>query len=210
MIISVIIPAYNEEKVIARTLKSIPSNIETIVVCNGCTDNTAKIAKKFKAKVYEVSGPNVSHARNVGAKNASGTMLVFLDADISLESNTLKEISKSGYEIGTTYVKPNNDKFLAKLFLWIKSRIHKLGNSTGIVFCKDYVFKDVGGFNETVKWREDGIFLRKARKKFKFGVVKAYVINDMRRYEKEGYMKFLFFWLRNIIFPTKKPYPFVR
>ncbi len=210
MKVSVIIPAYNEERVIAKTLQSIDPNVETIVVCNGCTDKTEEIVKQFKIKLLKIKEPNVAYARNVGAHHAKGNLFIFLDADVQLEKDVIKKIVESGYEIGTTYVKPNNNKFIAKFFLIIKSQIHRFGNSTGIVFCKDYVFHDIGGFNPKLRWREDGVFLRKAKKKFKFGVVKAYVINDMRRYEKHGYWKFLLFWLRNIIFLSKKKYPTVR
>ena len=56
--ISVIIPAYNEEKYIEKTLKSIKKqnfkHYETIVVCNGCTDNTKDIAKRYADKVLVI------------------------------------------------------------------------------------------------------------------------------------------------------------
>ena len=51
MAVSVIIPAYNEESVIETTLKSIPENVQKIVICNACTDKTAEIAYKKATKI---------------------------------------------------------------------------------------------------------------------------------------------------------------
>ena len=95
--LSIIIPAHNEEKFIGKTLKSIFEqpyrDFEVIVVCNGCKDNTAKVARKFNVRVLEFSFSNVSKARNIGAKYANGERLVFLDADTMVEKNTLEKLS---------------------------------------------------------------------------------------------------------------------
>ena len=93
--ISVVIPAYNEEKYLEKTLNRLPKNLELIVVCNGCTDKTAQIAKKY-AKVISISDKNVSKARNLGAKNSSGKILIFLDADTCfISEKSFSEIEKT-------------------------------------------------------------------------------------------------------------------
>ena len=84
--ISIVVPAYNEEKYIEKTLKLIPKNIEVIVVCNGCTDDTEKIAKKY-AKTYSIKERNVSLARNYGADKSHGDIIMFLDADTLINKN---------------------------------------------------------------------------------------------------------------------------
>ena len=69
--ISIIIPALNEEKVIERTLKSIQNseykNYETIVVANGCTDKTVE-KSKLANRIIVTKKKGVSRARNLGAK----------------------------------------------------------------------------------------------------------------------------------------------
>jgi len=95
--ISVIIPAYNNEKYIAETLKSLQAqsfkDFEVIIVNDGSTDNTQKIIDSFdddriKSVVQENAG--VSAARNRGIKEATGEYVCFLDADDLYEKNSLE------------------------------------------------------------------------------------------------------------------------
>ena len=82
--ISVIIPAHNEERYLGKTLDSLRQqnflNYETIIVCNGCTDQTAEVARKYdnqNTKIINLKEANVSLARNKGAEIARGKNLVF-------------------------------------------------------------------------------------------------------------------------------------
>ena len=80
--LSIVIPAYNEEKYISKTLDSIKSqnlkNYEIIVVCNGCTDKTSKIVRKYTNKVIEMKERNVMKAKNRGASISKYNKLIFL------------------------------------------------------------------------------------------------------------------------------------
>ncbi len=75
-LISVIVPVYNQEKYIRRCIESIDRqdypNLEIIVVDDGSTDKTAKLARKAGAKVICQKNAGPAKARNVGAKNAKG------------------------------------------------------------------------------------------------------------------------------------------
>lgn len=98
--LSVIIPAYNEEKVIRRTIESIiltryPQK-EVIVVDDGSTDNTLKIATEFKDKVkvlHKKNGGKAS-ALNYGLAFAKGEIIVIVDADTIIGRDSLLEIVK--------------------------------------------------------------------------------------------------------------------
>lgn len=85
--VSAIIPAYNAEKFIEATIKSILAqthgSIEIIVVDDGSTDNTPSLLHQFHSEIKLVSQENlgVAAARNIGAKIAKGEFLAFLDAD---------------------------------------------------------------------------------------------------------------------------------
>ncbi len=98
--ISVIIPAHNEANVIGATLESLfpgvaAGDIEIIVVCNACTDNTVVIVETFGEKVKCIISPVASktNALNLGDNKASGFPRIYLDADVILSCDAVKIIA---------------------------------------------------------------------------------------------------------------------
>jgi glycosyltransferase involved in cell wall biosynthesis len=92
MLISIVIPAFNEEDYLGQTLASLDRakaflgkeesiSVETIVVDNNSSDSTADTARDFGATVVAETERNVAKVRNTGARFASGDILVFVDAD---------------------------------------------------------------------------------------------------------------------------------
>ena len=108
--ISVIIPAHNEEKYIARCIRSIKKaesgfkgNVEIIVVCNRCTDRTAEIAESLGARVLTNEDRCIAKVRNTGIAAAKGRIIVTIDADNRMTPGTLSEVYvliRSGRYIG--------------------------------------------------------------------------------------------------------------
>ncbi len=102
--ISVIIPAYNEEKVISNTIEGLLEtkypNKEIIFVDDGSTDNTLSIAMQYKDKIQVLHKENGGKATalNYGLVYAKGDVIVIVDADTIIGRNSLKEIVK-GFEI---------------------------------------------------------------------------------------------------------------
>ncbi len=103
---SVIIPAYNEEALLANTLKvlqkgmaEIPLSGEIIVTDNNSTDRTSEIAKAAGVRVVFEPVNQISRARNTGAKHAEGRYLVFIDAD-TLAPPGLLQTALSNLESG--------------------------------------------------------------------------------------------------------------
>ncbi len=104
--VSVIIPAYNAEKTIARTLSSVVTQtldeVEIIVVINGTTDNTYEVTEKVLSNqtrfpwytILEEEG-NVGKARNIGIDRAKGEFLFFLDSDDYIENTALEKLYKT-------------------------------------------------------------------------------------------------------------------
>lgn len=209
---SVIIPAHNEELYIEKTLSSIPNSIEKIVVCNGCTDSTEKIAKKY-AKVISIPDKNVSIARNLGAKNSSGNILIFLDADTYFTSEkSFSEIEKTlkNSVVGTCKSIPDSKSLKAAFVIIFKNLFLWTHWTSGIIFCTKETFEKIQGFNENLTKKEDRDFVKRCLKYGKFGVANCYVVNSMRRYEKYGYFKLPLYWIKESIFKSKKDYPVVR
>ncbi len=209
--LSVIVPAHNEEKYLENTLKAAKHpDAELIVVCNGCTDKSVDVAVKLADKVFVLDEAGVSKARNFGALKASASRLVFLDADIVLAPDVIDKILASKSTIGTTKAKSNVDKKAYSGAMWLKSRIHRFGFCTGLIFCDKDLFDKVGGFDELRAAGEDGKLLRAAKKIGDYGVVDAYVFNNMRRFEKLGYIGVTWFWLKHLLFGSGKKYEVVR
>lgn len=84
--VSVIIPAYNEEKTIGQVIDIVKQsnvNCEIVVVNNCCTDNTSKIAIEKGARVVYSNQKGKGYAMEEGLKAANNEIVVFLDADIT-------------------------------------------------------------------------------------------------------------------------------
>lgn len=103
MKVSVIIPTFNEEKIVLACLKSLEGqtlkNFEVIVVDDGSNDETLSILESFESLVFDFrvykqkhKGPAI--ARNLGAKHARGDILVFVDADMTFDAYFLQRLVK--------------------------------------------------------------------------------------------------------------------
>ncbi len=100
--LSVIIPAFNEENFLPRCLESLKNqkfkDFEIIVVDNNSTDKTAEIAKKFNVILFSEKNQGVAYARNKGSEIAKGEILVFTDILFAKSLNKfikIKNIIKS-------------------------------------------------------------------------------------------------------------------
>jgi len=100
MPISIIIPAHNEEAVIERCLGALvrgaePGELDVIVVCNGCTDRTAELARAFgnPARVIETEVGSKTHALNLGDQAARGFPRLYVDADVQMSCESVRRIA---------------------------------------------------------------------------------------------------------------------
>ena len=98
-LISVIIPAFNEEGTIGECLNSIKNQsykqMEIIVVDDGSSDSTRNIVKGFSdIKLLTQSHKGPGQARNLGASNAKGEILIFVDADMTFDKNFIGDLVK--------------------------------------------------------------------------------------------------------------------
>ena len=98
--ISIVVPAFNERSVIARTLKAMtggaaPGELDVIVVCNGCTDDTASIARSFgpPVRVIETDIPNKTHALNLGDQAADSFPRLYADADVVITLDAVRRLA---------------------------------------------------------------------------------------------------------------------
>jgi glycosyltransferase involved in cell wall biosynthesis len=99
--ISIIIPAHNEGAVISRTLTAItenaqPGELDVIVVCNGCTDATAYIARRFgpPVRVIETDIASKTHALNLGDEIARNFPRIYIDADVVITVDAIRSLAR--------------------------------------------------------------------------------------------------------------------
>ncbi len=201
--ISVIIPAHNEERYVARCIDSIRKaadvyggDVEIIVVCNRCTDATEQIAKANGARVVKDETRCIASVRNAGIRAARGRIIVTIDCDNRMTEGTLAEIAAllgTGEYIGggspmrfERYSFPLwcNDIMCRVLF-----RITRL--YCGIFWAEKQTFEAVGGFTE-LKAMEDGATAKKLKKYGKsqekrYTVLREnHLINSTRKFDALG------------------------
>lgn len=210
-LVSVIIPAASEERFIGDCVRSILAqtyaNTEVLVVVNGSQDKTADVARAAGAhQVLNFTEPlGASLARNKGAELAKGDIFVFLDADSVLTKNTLQEIVSTSLHkrnsIGTCYAYPSSHDLPARLYVLFKNAVHffRIYNGVyGMIFCPRELFFEIKGFNPLAKVAEFKTFiylLKQKGGKYVF-LTRCAITVSMRRFEKEGYLKLIGFWVK--------------
>ena len=206
---SIVIPAYNEENYIRPTLHSIQQqsfqDFETIVVANGCTDKTEEIVKKRvdeKLRLLSLPKANVSVARNAGALNAQGKVLLFLDADTQLAENGLqrmKELFREGCAVATTKGKPDVPKLkyvLASALKNIYLSMKLYQGCSGALLCRKEHFQQTGGYDPEIMVREHRKLILKLKDLGKYRCLDTSVTTSMRRFQQWGVGKIMVFWTK--------------
>jgi glycosyltransferase involved in cell wall biosynthesis len=183
-LVSIIISTKNENKNIARVLRSISAqtylNIEIIVVDNYSIDNTLKIAKTFTKHTY-LRGSERSSQRNFGAKRAKGRYLLFLDADMELPHELVSDCvicvnkSKVGALIVPETVVGNG------LFARVKLLEKKIYEQNDFLeaprFFLKKSFTKTGGYNEELIAGEDWDLAARIKNIIKIGRANMYLIH---------------------------------
>jgi glycosyltransferase involved in cell wall biosynthesis len=134
--ISIVVPAHNESSVIARTLGAWVSDsgsdgIDVVVVCNGCTDNTADIARRFgpTARVIESEVASKAHALNLGDQISRAFPRIYADADIVVTVDAIRALTKRLERSDVLAVAPTPDinltgcSWLVRKYYDIRSRL---------------------------------------------------------------------------------------
>jgi glycosyltransferase involved in cell wall biosynthesis len=174
--ISIVVPAFNEERFIDLTLNSIDRhlrdvNFEVIVVDNGSTDRTAEFAARHSSvKVMSIARGTISAARNTGAAAARGRLLVFLDGDVEITADwvaatkhrlnnvDLQKGYLGGYRLGV----PDNASVIERTWFATLAlrRPTYLGGANILV--APSTFHALRGFDEQLITGEDVDFCRRA------------------------------------------------
>lgn len=175
--ISFIVPAYNEERLLGRTLTAIHAAArelhqpyELIVVDDGSTDGTAAVAHAHGARIVPVQVRQIGRARNAGARAATGNTLIFVDADTIVPAATVRAtIAALGQgAVGggaTIYFDGRLPLWARLLFPVARGVVRVAGLASGCyVFCSRAAFDAAGGFDERFYVAEEWAFSRTLRR----------------------------------------------
>lgn len=200
--ISVIIPVYNEESAIRKTLSALPykDGLEVIVVDGESRDRTREFARAFPAAVVECVKSRALQM-NKGAQLATQDALVFLHADCRLEDGSLRAISdclRAGYVGGCLTQAIDSKKFIYRLIEYsgnIRARLSKIFYGDQAIFVRRDVFFKLGGFDNLPLF-EDILFSKKLTREGETGILAKRVFASPRRWQKNGIvMTTIIFWL---------------
>lgn len=190
-LVSVIVTTKNEQNVVERLLESLLEqsyrNIEIIIVDNNSTDQTKKTALMFTKKVFDF-GPERSAQRNFGAKKARGEYLFFLDADMRLSKDVIRECvegSKSIKNMGAIVVPEVSlaHTFWEKVKGFERSFYNEKGDpiTDAARFFSKKAFIKGGGYDETITGPEDWDLPETLREQgFKIGKISARISHKER------------------------------
>ena len=171
---SVVIPLYNKEDCIEKTLHSVLNqsylNFEVIIVDDGSTDQSVEIVSSINdQRIRLITQPNggPSAARNTGIQNSSGDFIAFIDADDIWDLDYLLEMDQlikdfpNGVLYGFNYTIIENGNTLEKVTKDFRGYIDERWKSFPFFFCtsasccRTIALKTIGGFDERMIYGED-------------------------------------------------------
>ncbi len=205
--ISIIIPAYNAEKYLPRTLEALLAqtfkNWEALVVDNNSQDSTGKIIKEYTKKDNRIKylfeeQPGPATARNLGLKNAQGKYIMFCDSDDWYEPNMCEIMYNNISQNDVDIICCNTRVLVEKNLKRIDTPLYYQNNFTGICQINNQLILKTN----VVLWN----------KIFKKSIIDKYNINFPNGHKSDDdcfYLKYMSVSSR-IMFENKKLYNYIQ
>ena len=213
--VSIIIPVYNGGEKFRRCLSSIaactPPPEEVIVVADGDTDGSWRVAEEYGTRVVRISTPGgPARARNLGAEQAEGDILFFVDADVTVPQDAVSQVIRAFQEapelsaiFGSYDDTPFETNFLSQYKNLFHHYVHQHAREEASTFwaacgaiCRD-VFSVMGGFDEayrrpSIEDIELGYRLRKAG--YRIRLLKTLQVKHLKRWGVVSLLRADFFY----------------
>jgi glycosyltransferase involved in cell wall biosynthesis len=217
--ISLVIPAYNEEKYLGNCLKSVLAHSqefhEIIVINNASTDKTAEVARSFPGvRVIHEPEKGITHARQRGCAEASGDIIAYIDADTVISEHWPPGISNAFGNIPDLvclsgpciyYDFPPFRQFLTRLYWrflaqpasWFTGYLAIGGN----LVVKKEALEKIGGFNRAINFYGEDTDVAKRLSKVGKVVFRQdfYLHTSARRLHHEGFLKIAWRYTLNFL-----------
>jgi len=183
--ISFIVPAYNEERLLGATLDALHAagraageSYELIVVDDASTDRTAVIAQRHGAILVSVAHRQIAATRNSGARKANGELFIFVDADTIVSEAVVRsavEALRGGVVGGGAAVEfdgtvPLYARLLMPVLVWLFRAARVAAGC--FLFCTRSAFAAVGGFDESFYGAEELVMSRALKRHGNFVVLR--------------------------------------
>jgi glycosyltransferase involved in cell wall biosynthesis len=192
--LSIVVPAHNEESVLAATLRALCDAVaalgepfELIVVDDSSTDRTPEIARAFGATVVPVRLRHIGATRNAGARIAKGDVVIFVDADTIVPAAALRAVRAAldagavggGAGVRADRAEPWWGPAVIATIAWLMRRLRLAAGC--FLFARREVFERVGGFDERFLVSEEIHLSRALKKHGPFVIVRDAVITSGRK-----------------------------
>ena len=223
IILSIVIPCKNEEKYIGTLLdclvkQQLPQTVEIIIADADSTDKTLRIINYYSdllPNLKVIKGGLPSVGRNLGALEAKGDVLLFIDSDVYFKKNNLimKSLEvfkkKKANILGCLLNIENNFKVktiykFCNLIFYLSKYDKPFVVGSYMMIDKE-VFFNIGGFDEELMHCED-YFLSKEVNPNKYIVLNEYIYTDDRRFKKLGNLGIIKYFVKNMIEKNNKDY----
>ncbi|NTU92773.1 MAG: glycosyltransferase [Chlorobiaceae bacterium] len=195
--LTIVIPAWNEERIIAHTLQRVcdaiapRSDVEIIVSVSG-DDRTAQIASGFPVVVCR-SGKGRSSQMNAGAARGSGGVLFFLHADTIPPEGFCDVILKAvrdGASAGCFRMVFDDPHWIMQLYGWFTQfpfQVCRGGDQS--LFITRELFARIGGFDESMQVMEDIEIIERIQRHTQFRILDNEVVTSSRKYQENGMLR---------------------
>jgi glycosyltransferase involved in cell wall biosynthesis len=193
-VISFIVPAYNEERLLGTTLRALHAAAqaagepyEVVVADDASTDRTCAVAEGYGARVVRVAHRQIAATRNAGARAARGEWFVFVDADTVVNAAVVGAAVRAlrgGAAGGGAVVQfDGHVPRWAGLMLPVLVRLFRLARWAAgcFLFCTRAAFEAAGGFDERLFGSEEIAMSRALKRQGRFVILRQAVITSGRK-----------------------------